>query len=160
MTPARAIGLGGLVVGTLDILDAFVFFWMRFGVRPTRILQSIAAGLVGREAAVAGGMATAALGLALHFVIALGVVAVAVFAARQAPAIARRPFITGPIYGLIVYVVMNYVVIPLSAVPGTGGVPAAPVLLNGLLIHMFGVGIPAMWFARAATRGLSPVRSL
>jgi hypothetical protein len=160
MTPARAIGLGGLVVGTLDILDAFVFFWLRSGVRPARILHSISAGLLGREAAIAGGAATAALGLALHFLIAFTVVAAAVLAAVRVPALARRPLVTGPLYGLAVYAVMNYIVIPLSAAPGGGGVPAWPVLLNGLLIHVFGVGIPAMWFARAAARGTSPVRSL
>ena len=47
---------------------------------------------------------------------------------------------------------MNYVVIPLSAAAGGGGLPPAPVLINGVLIHIFGVGIPAVWFARAAVR--------
>lgn len=150
MTPARAIATGGLVVGTLDILDAFIFFWLRSGVRPTRILHSIAAGLVGRDAAIAGGAATAALGLALHFVIAFSIVTAAYAVARGAPALVRRPFLAGPIYGLIVYAVMNYIVIPLSAAAGAGGVPPMPILVNGLLIHIFGVGIPAAWFAREA----------
>lgn len=150
VTPVRAVALGGLVVGTLDILDAFLFFGLRFGVAPSRILHSIAAGLIGRDAAIAGGMATAALGLALHFFIAMTIVTVFYLAARRAPALARRPLVTGPLYGLAVYAVMNYIVIPLSAAPGAGGIPPTPVLVNGLLIHIFGVGIPAVFFARLA----------
>lgn len=150
MTPVRAVALGGLVVGTLDILDAFLFFGIRYDVAPSRILHSIAAGLIGRDAAIAGGAATAALGLALHFFIALTIVTAFYLAARGAPALARRPLVTGPLYGLAVYAVMNYVVIPLSAAPGAGVVPPTPVLASGLLIHIFGVGIPAVFFARLA----------
>ena len=61
----------------------------------------------------------------------------------------RRPFLTGPLFGLVAYGVMNYIVIPLSAA-ASGGTPPVPVLLNGLLIHAFGVGLPAALFARAA----------
>jgi hypothetical protein len=76
-------------------------------------------------------------------------------AVRRAPALARRPLLAGAVYGLIVYGVMNHVVIPLSAAPGGGGFPSAAVLINGLLIHIFGVGIPAVWFARVAHRSRS-----
>ena len=151
MTPRRALVTGGLVVGVLDILDAFIFFWLRSGVRPMRILQAISAGVLGRDAAVAGGAATAALGLALHFVIAFGIVMVLYLAARQMPSLVRNPLAAGAVYGVIAYIVMNYVVLPLSATPGGGGmIPATPVLVNGLLIHIFGVGIPAALAARAA----------
>ena len=54
---------GGLTAGALDILYAFVFYGIRIGATPTRILQSVAGGLLGREAARAGGLKTAALGL-------------------------------------------------------------------------------------------------
>src|SRR5690606_7269061 len=113
MTPLRAAAPGGLVVGTLDILDAFLLFGLRYDVAPSRILHSIAAGLIGRDAAIAGGAATAALGLAPHFFSAMTIVTAFYLAARQAPALARRPLVTGPFYGLAAYAVMNYVVIPL-----------------------------------------------
>jgi hypothetical protein len=150
MTRSRAILAGGLAVGVLDILDAFLFFGLRYGVAPTRILHSIAAGLFGRDAAIAGGPATAAIGLALHFVIAFAIVIIAYVVASTAPALVSRPLVAGPVYGLLVYAVMNYIVIPLSAAAGPGGLPATPILINGLLIHIFGVGIPAVWFARKA----------
>jgi hypothetical protein len=152
MSWRRAVLVGGVVVGVLDILDAFVFFYLRAGVSPTRILQSIASGLLGR-AAFEGGAATAALGLGLHFVIALTIVLGYALAARRIPALASRPMMWGSLYGVAVYGVMNLVVIPLSAI-GSGRLPSGAVLVNGLLIHVLGVGIPSAWFARA---GRAPV---
>jgi hypothetical protein len=147
-TPARALLLGGLTVGVLDALDALVFFGLR-GVPPARVFQGIAAGLLGRSA-VAGGMTTALLGVLLHFIIAFAVVATYHVAARRIPGLTRRPWIYGPLYGLLVYAVMNFVVIPLSAIGAHA--PSAAVLLNGLLIHALGVGLPAALSARAAER--------
>jgi hypothetical protein len=146
----RLLALGGLVVGTLDILDAFVFFGLR-GVPLIAIPQSIASGLLGR-AAYRGGLPTAALGMLLHFGISFAVVSVYYAASRWLPALARRPLVFGPLYGLVVYAVMNYAVVPLSAaVVGSGPKPAA-VILNGLLIHMLGVGLPAALFGAMARR--------
>jgi hypothetical protein len=149
----RALFFGTLTVGALDILDAFVFFWFRSGARPTRILQGIAAGLLGRQAAVAGGLPTAALGLVLHFFNAFLIVSAFFLDARQWPALVRRPVLAGIAYGLIAYAVMNYLVVPLSnAGSGLSGItiPPTPVLVNGVLIHIFGVGLPAVFFARQA----------
>ena len=149
MTRGRAILLGTLAVGILDITDAFVFFWLRSGVRPVRILQSIAAGLLGREAAVAGGLSTAALGLALHFFIAFMIVLTYFVASRLWPVLRRQAVAGGILYGLVVWGVMNAVVLPLSAAPPRGSMPPE-VLLNGWLIHAFGVGLPAALAARWA----------
>lgn len=147
---ARAIALGGLTVGLLDGLDAVLFFGAR-GVPPDRIFQAIAGGLLGK-AAFSRGALTTALGVALHFLIATTIVAVCVAASRRLPALVRRPFLYGPLYGLAVYLVMNLVVIPLSA--AGGGNRTLPVVLNGVLIHLLGVGLPAVLWARAAS--LSP----
>lgn len=152
MTTRKAIAAGALAVGVLDIADAMLFFGIRNGVPPTRICQSIAAGVLGRDAARAGGLTTAALGLLLHFVIATLVVTVIVIAAKKLPVIAaavRRPFLAGPVYGIIVFLMMYTVILPMSK--AGGGIPAwGPVLWNAVLIHMFGVGLPAVLAARAA----------
>lgn len=148
MSTSRALLYGTLAVGILDLLDAVVFFGLR-GVQPIRIFQSIASGLLGR-AAFSGGMASAALGVALHFFIAFLIVAVFFLASRWVPALVRAPILSGLIYGIGAYIVMQYVVIPLSAA-GTGRF-SWPVFVNGVLIHMFGVGLPASLAARAATR--------
>ena len=147
LTFARAWTYGSFAVGVLDILDAFIFFGLR-GARPIRILQSIAAGLLGR-AAFSGGWWTAALGLALHFFIAAIVVLVFLLASRKLPSLTRYAVPAGLAYGIAVYLVMNFVVVPASAAGGGGGIPAWPVLVNGVLIHMFGVGLPAALAARA-----------
>jgi hypothetical protein len=137
---------GGLVVGLLDGLDAILFFGAR-GVAPVQIMQSIASGLLGR-AAYQGGIATAALGVLLHFGIALAVVVVYYVVSRQLPALNRRPLVFGPLYGLLVYGVMNFVVLPLSA--AMTGPKSLPVVINGVLIHALGVGLPSALFAKAA----------
>lgn len=145
----KALLYGTLAVGILDILDAFIFFGLR-GVQPIRILQSIAAGLLG-GAASNGGWRTAVLGLALHFFIAFTIVLVFLLASRRLPMLTRRPVITGLLYGIAVYLVMTFVVVPASAAGGRS-LPAWPVVLNGVLIHMVGVGLPASLAARAAAR--------
>jgi hypothetical protein len=148
---ATAVLLGSLAVGVLDILDAFVFFGWR-GVSPLRILQSIAAGLLGR-AAFDGGLRTAALGLLLHFFIAFVIVLVYYVASGRLSDLVRHPIRYGLLYGVAAYAVMTFVVVPLSAAGGR--LPSWPVAANGLFIHTLGVGLPAALAARAARRGES-----
>ena len=151
----RAILYGGLVVGVLDLLDAFIFFGLRSGARPIGILHSIAAGAVGRDAARAGGIPTAALGVLLHFTIAFIITATYVVASRFLPALRKRWVVCGLAFGVLAYFVMTFVVVPLSnAGPGriTFSLPVVPVLINGLAIHAFGVGLPAAYVASRARR--------
>lgn len=148
----RGILYGALAVGVLDLLDALVFFGLR-GVAPILIPQSIASGVLGR-AAYDGGLGTAAFGVLLHFFIAFGIVTTYVLVSRRFPALARRPFLYGPLYGLVVYAVMNLVVVPLSA--AVVGQKSWPVVVNGLLIHVLGVGLPSALAARAADRFRRP----
>ena len=145
LSAARAVLYGTLVVGTLDLADAFVFFGLR-GARPIRILQSIASGLLGRGA-FSGGAGTAVLGAVLHFFIAFLIVATFFVASRYISILRRAPVWSGLMYGVVVYLVMNFVVLPLSAA-GRGSY-AWPIVANGLIIHMLGVGLPSSLFARA-----------
>ena len=146
LSTRRALLYGTLVVGVLDLADAFVFFGLR-GVRPGLILQSIASGLLGR-AAFSGGLRTEALGLGLHFFIAFMVVATYLLASRRVAILHRSPIWSGLIYGIAVYLVMNFVVLPLSAA-GRGPL-SWPVVVNGVLIHVLGVGLPSSLFAKAS----------
>jgi hypothetical protein len=150
LSTGRALVYGTLVVGILDGLDAVVFFGLR-GAQPIRIFQAIASGLLGRSA-FSGGLAAALLGVALHFFIAFMIVATFFVASRHIPLLRRSPVWSGLLYGVAAYLVMNLVVLPLSAAGRSTF--AWPVVINGLLIHMFGVGLPSSLFARAS-RGAS-----
>ncbi len=103
---------GGLVAGTLDIVNAIVFWRLYNGASATVILQSVAAGLQGK-AAFAGGAASAALGLFLHFLIMLAMAAVFWLGCRRWPALVERPVQSGVAYGLLTWAAMNYAVVPL-----------------------------------------------
>jgi hypothetical protein len=146
----RAILIGTLLVGSLDALDAIVVFGLRSGATPTRIFQGIAAGLLG-PAARQGGTPTALLGVVLHFTVAFGIVTTYVLCSRMVPALNRRPWLVGPLFGTAAYFVMNLVVIPLSAIGGPVRFTAFG-LTNGLLIHMLGIGLPAALVAARIRR--------
>jgi len=144
LSVARAIALGTVVVGTIDALDAIVFFGLR-GAAPVRIFQGIAAGAIGREAARAGGWRTASLGIFFHYVVAFGIATTYLLASRALPVLARRPLVCGPIFGIGAYFFMNLVVIPLSRI-GPQPFTTGP-FINGILIHAFGIGLPAALIA-------------
>ena len=139
-----------LIAGTLDIVYAIAFSYFRSGTAPSRLLQSVAYGALGREA-YTGGAATAALGLGFHFLIAFIITAIFFAAASRYPSLTRRPLITGSLFGVVVYLVMNFVVIPLSRI-GPRPLPAAVVVVTGVLVHMFLIGAPIAYGARRAFR--------
>src|SRR3954451_606130 len=94
----RAIAITGLIVGAMDITSAFIIAIWR-GSTATRLLQFVASGLLGPKA-FQGGIATATLGLALHFLIAFGLVSVFYLASRRFSLLSRWPVPSGIIYGL------------------------------------------------------------
>jgi hypothetical protein len=136
------------VVGVLDITYAIVFSYFRSGTSPQRLLQSVASGALGRDA-FTGGWPTAAAGLGFHFFIAFTITAIFFFAASRLPVLVRNPLLSGPLYGIGVYIVMNWVVIPLSKI-GPRPFPPMPVFVSGMLVHMFVIGLPIALGARVA----------
>lgn len=130
--------LGGGVGGLLDCLYATILWGFILGHNPAGIWQSVASGLLGK-ASYDGGSATVLLGLALHFFIAFLMALVYVMASRRLPALTARPVLMGMLYGLVLYLVMNFVVVPLSAIG-----PRFPKSLMGvvwpLLPHILFVG--------------------
>jgi hypothetical protein len=142
--PGLAIAVGGAIAGALDILGAFAVYWPA---APAGILRSIAAGVLGPAAARSGGAGAAALGLLLHFVIAGGAATAFVGACRVAPGLTRRPWLTGPLFGLAVFLAMNYLVIPWSAIGRWPG-PWSTTTLQVVAVHLIGVGPPIVLAAR------------
>jgi uncharacterized membrane protein YagU involved in acid resistance len=136
----RAILLGGLIAGTLDISYACINSYVQRGIRPARILQSVASGALGAGAFTAG-TKTAVLGLVFHFLIALTAAAVYFALSRRIKLMVTQALISGVLFGLGVFLFMNFVVLPLSAIPFKISF-ALPNLVGGLMIHMFGIGVP------------------
>lgn len=130
---------GGLIAGTLDILAAFVITGFR-GRGPQVVLQSIASGLLGRRA-FQGGVPTEALGLVCHYAIAFGAAAAYFAVSRFVPILIKRAVICGLLYGIVVYAVTNYAIVPLSRIGRViTGPPSSMVV--GVLVLMVFVGLP------------------
>ena len=135
----KTILCGGLVVGVLDGLFALIFYGMILGVPNLRIFQSVASGLLGKSA-FEGGTQSFLIGIFLHFLVATCITSVYYLASLKLPLLIRRPVICGLIYGLLAYLGMNYVVIPLSnATPGKFSAVNFTVAIIG---HAFLVGLP------------------
>jgi uncharacterized membrane protein YagU involved in acid resistance len=136
---ARTILHAGFVAGCCDITAALIVYCKIVPTTPMRLLQGIAAGLLGRQAAYAGGGKTAALGFICHFVIALGAAAVYFALTRMLPFLNRNLILSAAIWGTVVYFFMQYVVLPLSRI----GMPRFNVRFTiiGLVIHFFCIGL-------------------
>jgi hypothetical protein len=149
----------GLVAGTLDITENIIFNLFRH-ITPKMIFQYIASGLIGIDAAIALGMASVLLGVAIHYFIALSWTALYYAASRKLRVLIRRPAISGILYGGFVYVVMNFVVLPLTRVPPRRAAMTIPSRVSGVLALLFCIGLTvALLFARADQAGRAPVRN-
>ena len=139
--------LGGLVAGTFDITYACTFWYLKRGVLPTRVFQSVASGLLG-DASFTGGGRTAALGLVLHYFIATCMAITYYLFARKWADLWQKPWVYGPLYGVLLYGIMNYIVVPLSAAnPGSRNLTW---VLLSIAVHAFLIGTPCALFARRA----------
>ena len=143
--------IGGVAGGLLDAIYATVLWGFILGDNPAAVWQSVAAGLLGK-ASYDGGPATAFLGLALHLCVAFVMALVYVRAARHLPVLLQRPVLMGALYGLVLYTVMNFVVVPLSAIGFHA--PSLKGAIRALIPHVLFVG-PAIALA-AARRGSTP----
>ena len=137
----------GLVVGTLDIGAAMAIY----GPGPVIVLQSIASGLLGKQAYL-GGLPIAALGLVLQWMMATLIAAIYMLAARRLPGLIRHWIAWGIAYGAVSFIVMNYVVVPLSRA-GHGSLPHFTLLrLVENLFSMIVFGLIIAWFAQRQSR--------
>jgi len=141
---SRAILYATLLVGVLDASDGVVFLGLH-GQNPIQVLQYIASSLLGPRS-FSDGLASAVLGLVLHFAVALVVAAIYILASRRVAVLRTQWVLFGLLYGAAVWVVMNLVVLPLTAV-AHGPIPTAA-LINGIIGHALFVGLPSAFFAK------------
>src|SRR6478735_8987747 len=135
----RPILWATLVAGMLDILFAFI---VAGSVPP--VLRTVASGPLGD--AIADGPVGAPLGLLVHFAIMAVMVAAWFLAAWRLPALGRHWIVAGPLYGVVLWIAMYWIVMPLRwASYTTPSEPAA--IARQLLAHCLLVGLPIAWFA-------------
>lgn len=141
-----AILVGGGIASTLDIIYAIVRNG-GYGKSPLWVLQSVASGWMG-EGAFTTGITGGIVGLLSHYGILFVAAAIYVVASRSFPILKSRAMACGAIFfGVLVYLFMNFVVLPLSAFPFDFPYPLSR-LLEGFVSHAVFVGLPIAWAVR------------
>ena len=135
----RAILRVGLIAGTLDITENLVFNAFRH-VTPKMVFQYIASGLIGTTAFQAG-LRSVWLGVLIHYSIALTWTAAFYAASRKLSILIRRPVASGLLYGAMVYLVMNLIVLPLTRIPHPASAITLASRISGVLALLFCIGL-------------------
>ena len=140
---------GGLLIAVCDALFAIAvwFEWNAKGV--TQVFQSIAVGVLGK--ASYEGTATALLGAGLHLAMAVSFVAICIALSFRFRLLVKNPVATGLLYGVGLYLVMNFMVMPLSRVGASPSFEHPDQIAMSLLAHM-AFGVVCTLFARRARR--------
>jgi len=139
------------IIGSLDL--AFAIAWWAFeGVPPVRIFQSVAGWALGRDAAIAGGLGTAAFGAALQLCIMIAIAALYFGLSRLDARLRRQPLRWGALYGAIVYVIQHQLIVPYFSAATAPVEPRLDWTLACVLVYVTLVGIPCALFARAFVR--------
>ena len=130
------------------------------GVSPRLVLQSIASGVLGR-AAYSGGAATVLLGIAFHLLISIVAALLYVLAAERWAWLRQHAWLAGIAYGAVVFGVMRWIVVPLSAVAYKQSTDWSMFAIS-LTVHIVGFGIPIAlldrWWAGASSRRAAELR--
>ena len=141
---SRAILYATLVVGVLDASDGVVYLGLH-GQNPIQVLQYIASSLLGPRS-FSDGLASAVLGLVLHFAVALVVAAIYILASRRVAVLRTQWVLLGLLYGVTVWTVMNLVFLPHTAIVHSPITTAA--VVNGVMGHALFVGLPSAFFGK------------
>lgn len=135
----KTILLSGFIAGTLDILAAMLLAYILRKVTPNQVLQSVASGIFG-EGAFTGGTTMAFLGLLFHYTIAYCFAIGYFFVFPYVPLLLKQKILSGLLYGIFVWLLMNLVVVPLS------NVNRPPLqwssILRGVTVLMLCIGLP------------------
>jgi hypothetical protein len=137
----------GLIAGTLDILSAFIYYYIKSGKTNFLVIfQFIASGIFGKDAG-AGGTAMILAGLILHYAIAFSFTIFFFWLYPKVNVMSKNRVVTAIVYGLFVWTVMNLIVVPLS------NTVHRPFKIEGALINMgiliVCIGLPLSFMANA-----------
>ncbi|HEX7845178.1 MAG TPA: hypothetical protein VF476_05200 [Chitinophagaceae bacterium] len=139
-----AILLSGLIVGTADILAAFISAYIKSNTKPDAVLKFVASGVFGRKA-FGGGTSMAAAGLLFHYMIALTFTVIFFMLCSKIKLISQYKILSGVVYGLLVWFIMNRIVLPLSNTPSIPFKLTNVMISAGILI--IAIGLPLAYLA-------------
>ena len=147
----KPLVLATLICGTLDILLA-VFLTLQRGKEPSGMLRFVASGPF--PAATEWGTGGAVLGLAVHFTLMAIMVGSFLVLVSQRPALLDKPLVAGLAFGLITYVIMNLIVVPLR---WPAAFPPKPLgIATQLFAHLILVALPTVLIARTMLAKVAP----
>ena len=135
--------VGGFVAGLLDMTSAYLTFGRMMPL-------GIAGGLIG-PAARHPSAGHYILGLFIHYLIAFSAAAAYCLASRRLTFLRDNFFVCGLAFGIIFFLFMNLVILPLSAYHAMGPYTYRG-LVQGLLAHMFLIGLPISTSLRMLSR--------
>ena len=149
----KAILWTGLIAGTMDITAACIDVAVNYQMKPLALLQAVAGALLG-PATFEGGLATAALGLLMHFTVAYSVTTIFYLLSRRYPILLRRPLLSGLLFGAAVFLFMYRVTYPLTIAlkslyvtrPFNHNWPA--LRWSQLFVHFICIGLPIAFLMR------------
>lgn len=142
----RLIFAGGLIAGTLDLSAALINYYLSTGKDPTAVLRFIASGALGSYAFEGSKVAIAAAGTAFHYFIAFSFTILFYILCRRFPVILRKPLLAGSVYGILIWLIMQFIVLPLSLTPH---LPLdADRVIKGILFLVTCIGIPLAFLFR------------
>jgi hypothetical protein len=143
--------IGGFIAGVLHfVIQQGIVFGLILKNPIISSLQFVASGIMG-DAAFTGGLATALLGLVLDFIMITIMAGVFIFSADRIPLLRRNIMLGSILYGFGIFIVMNLIVLPLSAAPP---LPAPPLwlLIELVLQHILLIGLPLGILVQQTTR--------
>ena len=147
LTAALVTGIAAAAIEMIFVLP----IQASLGNSPGIVFQSIASGTMGKAAYISGTPAVL-LGIFYHILISVVAAGAYIAAATRLPFLYSRPLIGGLLCAIIAYVVMNWVVLPLSAV-GYKPTTNPTMMALSFAIHVIGFGWPIAYVARAMVRG-------
>lgn len=144
----KTILFAGLLVGSLDILAAFIDFYIATGNGPAGVLRYIASGVFGNKA-FTGGNTMLLWGLFFHYLIAYSFTTLFFWLSMKVRFVALYPITTAVIYGIFMWVSTVLIIVPISDTP--------PVPINfwdavkAILILIFMISLPLTFVAKRKT---------
>jgi hypothetical protein len=134
--------VAGLVAGTLDIAAACIHAYLERGTQPERVLKYVAGGFFGLPKSMAGGTDIAIYGLLFHYLIATLFAAFFAVLYLSIRAIRRNIVVAGLLYGIVVWLIMSRIVVPMSKINSNKPITFDKNTIISIVILMFCIGLP------------------